>query len=59
MADTTRVEPSDQTDPRGVLDPGASHMLVVESPAPVSLTEHKQVGRHMRYRPAAGRVTDL
>jgi homogentisate 1,2-dioxygenase len=28
-------------------DPGDSHMLVVESPAPLSLTEHKQVGRHM------------
>jgi homogentisate 1,2-dioxygenase len=30
---------------------GESHMLVVESPAPLSLTEHKQVGRHMPVDP--------
>ena len=28
-------------------DPGDSHMLVVESPMPLALTEHKQTGRHM------------
>src|SRR5208283_3658644 len=28
-------------------DKGDSHMLVVETPAPLSLTEHQQVGRHM------------
>src|SRR6185437_416712 len=32
-------------------DPGDSHMLVVESPSPLSLTEHKQVGRHMPVDP--------
>ncbi len=32
-------------------DKGDSHMLVVESPAPLSLTEHKQVGRHMPVDP--------
>src|SRR6476661_4836416 len=32
-------------------DAGESHMLVVESPAPLSLTEHKQVGRHMPVDP--------
>ena len=31
--------------------PGDSHMLVVESPAPLSLTEHQQVGRHMPVDP--------
>lgn len=30
---------------------GESHMLVVESPAPLSLTEHKQTGRHMPVDP--------
>jgi homogentisate 1,2-dioxygenase len=32
-------------------DPGDSLMLVVESPAPLSLTEHQQVGRHMPVDP--------
>jgi len=32
-------------------DAGDSHMLVVESPAPLSLTEHQQVGRHMPVDP--------
>jgi homogentisate 1,2-dioxygenase len=32
-------------------DPGDSHMLVVESVAPLSLTEHKQTGRHMPVDP--------
>ena len=32
-------------------DKGDSHMLVVESPAPLSLTEHKQIGRHMPVDP--------
>ncbi len=31
--------------------PGDSHMLVVESPAPLSLTEHTQTGRHMPVDP--------
>jgi len=30
---------------------GENHMLVVESPAPLSLTEHRQVGRHMPVDP--------
>jgi homogentisate 1,2-dioxygenase len=34
-----------------VPDKGDSHMLVVESPAPLSLTEHKQTGRHMPVDP--------
>jgi homogentisate 1,2-dioxygenase len=38
--------------PKGVTfavmpDKGDSHMLVVESPAPLGLTEHRQTGRHM------------
>ena len=42
--------------PKGVTfslmpDPGGSHMLVVESPAPLGLTEHKQTGRHMPVDP--------
>jgi homogentisate 1,2-dioxygenase len=32
-------------------DPGDSLMLVVSSPAPLSLTEHKQTGRHMPVDP--------
>ena len=32
-------------------DPGDSHMVVVETPAPLSLTEHKQTGRHMPVDP--------
>jgi len=32
-------------------DAGDSHMLVVESAAPLSLTEHQQVGRHMPVDP--------
>jgi homogentisate 1,2-dioxygenase len=32
-------------------EPGDSHMLVVESPAPLELTEHKQTGRHMPVDP--------
>ena len=32
-------------------DTGDSHMLVVGSPAPLSLTEHTQVGRHMPVDP--------
>src|SRR5271166_2090604 len=32
-------------------DAGDSQMLVVESPAPLSLTEHQQVGRHMPVDP--------
>src|ERR1022692_1695456 len=39
VAETTRAEPGD------------SHMLVVESPAPLELTEHKQTGRHMPVDP--------
>ena len=34
-----------------VPDAGDSHLLVVESPAPLSLTEHQQVGRHMPVDP--------
>ena len=34
-----------------VPDAGDSHMLVVESPSPLSLTEHEQVGRHMPVDP--------
>src|SRR3954453_20713168 len=30
---------------------GDTHMLVVESPSPLSLTEHKQTGRHMPVDP--------
>jgi homogentisate 1,2-dioxygenase len=32
-------------------NPGDSHMLVVEAPAPLSLTEHQQTGRHMPVDP--------
>ncbi len=32
-------------------DAGDSHMIVVSSPAPLSLTEHKQTGRHMPVDP--------
>ena len=50
-------EPGDYVSiPKGITfcvipDKGASHMLVVESPAPLSLTEHKQTGRHMPVDP--------
>ena len=42
--------------PKGVTfslmpDPGDSHLLVIESPAPLMLTEHQQVGRHMPVDP--------
>jgi homogentisate 1,2-dioxygenase len=42
--------------PKGVTfslvpDAADTHMLVVESPAPLSLTEHRQVGRHMPVDP--------
>ena len=33
-------------------DKGESHTPVVESPAPLALTEHKQTGRHMPVDPA-------
>jgi homogentisate 1,2-dioxygenase len=32
-------------------DAGDSHLLVIESPAPLRLTEHQQVGRHMPVDP--------
>ena len=42
--------------PKGVTfslmpDAGDSHLLVIESPAPLTLTEHQQVGRHMPVDP--------
>ena len=52
-----RYEPGDYVlIPKGITfsvmpEPGDSHMLVVELPAPLALTEHKQVGRHMPVDP--------
>ncbi len=40
-------------------DQGAGLMLVVESPAPLSLTEHKQVGRHMPVDPTVLGLPEL
>lgn len=40
-------------------DAGDSHMLVVESPAPLSLTEHVQVGRHMPVDPTVLGLPEL
>jgi homogentisate 1,2-dioxygenase len=40
-------------------DPGNSHLLVIESPAPLTLTEHQQVGRHMPVDPTILTVPEL
>lgn len=40
-------------------DPGPSHMLVVEARAPLGLTEHKQVGRHMTVDPTVLALPEL
>jgi homogentisate 1,2-dioxygenase len=40
-------------------DRNDSHMLVVESPAPLSLTEHKQTGRHMPVDPTVLGLPEL
>jgi homogentisate 1,2-dioxygenase len=40
-------------------DKGDSHMLVVESPAPLGLTEHKQTGRHMPIDPTVLGLPEL
>jgi len=34
-------------------------MLVIESPAPLSLTEHQQVGRHMPVDPTVTVLPEL
>jgi homogentisate 1,2-dioxygenase len=38
---------------------GDSHLLVIESPAPLSLTEHQQVGRHMPVDPTVLTLPEL
>ena len=38
---------------------GDSHLLVIESPAPLSLTEHKQTGRHMPVDPTVLTLPEL
>lgn len=50
--------------PKGVTfslmpDAGDSHLLVIESPAPLTLTEHQQVGRHMPVDPTILTVPEL
>jgi homogentisate 1,2-dioxygenase len=50
--------------PKGVTfslmpDMGDSHLLVIESPAPLMLTEHQQVGRHMPVDPTVLTVPEL
>jgi len=40
-------------------DAGDSLMLIVESPAPLSLTEHQQVGRHMPVDPTVLMLPEL
>ncbi len=50
--------------PKGVTfslmpDAGDSHLLVIESPAPLTLTEHQQVGRHMPVDPTVLTVPEL
>jgi homogentisate 1,2-dioxygenase len=50
--------------PKGVTfrhepDPGDSILLVVESPAPIALTEHVQVGRHMPVDPTVLTLPEL
>jgi homogentisate 1,2-dioxygenase len=40
-------------------DAGDSHLLVIESPAPLALTEHQQVGRHMPVDPTVLTVPEL
>lgn len=38
---------------------GGSHLLVIESPAPLSLTDHQQVGRHMPVDPTVLTLPEL
>ncbi len=50
--------------PKGVTfshipDPGGSLLLVVESPAPLALAEHKQTGRHMPVDPTILTLPEL
>jgi homogentisate 1,2-dioxygenase len=40
-------------------DAGGSHLLAIESPAPLTLTEHQQVGRHMPVDPVVLTVPEL
>jgi len=40
-------------------DPGEQLLLVVESPAPLALTEHKQTGRHMPIDPTVLTLPEL
>jgi homogentisate 1,2-dioxygenase len=42
-----------------VMPGGDSHMLVVETPAPLNLTEHRQVGRHMPVDPTVLTLPEL
>jgi homogentisate 1,2-dioxygenase len=44
---------------RHMPDPGDSLLLVVESPAPIRLTEHEQVGRHTPIDPTMLDVPDI
>src|SRR5947208_11095542 len=44
---------------RHLPDPGDSLLLVVESPAPIRLTEHEQVGRHTPIDPTVLDVPDV
>lgn len=44
---------------RQVPSPGDSQLLVIESPAPLALTEHKQVGRHMPVDPTVLTLPEL
>lgn len=43
----------------GVMPDGDSQMLVVETPAPLALTEHRQVGRHMPVDPTVLTLPEL
>ena len=60
-----RYEPGDyvmlpkSTTYRHMPDPGDSLLLVVESPAPIRLTEHEQVGRHTPIDPTMLDVPDI
>jgi homogentisate 1,2-dioxygenase len=60
-----RYEPGDyvmlpkSTTYRHMPDPGDSLLLVVESPAPIRLTEHEQVGRHTPIDPTVLDVPDV